>query len=120
LFRLPRLFPSAFQLAIHGVTKQDAGVASAVINAATQVGSSIGTAILNTLAVTATATYLATHRTAPSLHRAALVHGYSTATAWATGLLAAMAVLIYLLIPGRRQPIEHKQTTHAQTAKEES
>jgi predicted MFS family arabinose efflux permease len=115
------LFPPAFQLAIHGVTQQDAGVASAVINAATQVGSSIGTAILNTLAVTATATYLATHPTAPSLHRAALIHGYATATAWATGLLAAMAVLIYLLIPAPRpQPTEHKQTTHTQTAKEES
>jgi EmrB/QacA subfamily drug resistance transporter len=115
------LFPPAFQLAIRGVTQQDAGIASAVINAATQVGSSIGTAILNTLAVTATATYLATHPTAPTLQRAALIHGYATATAWATGLLAAMAVLVYLLIPPPRpQPTEHNQTTHTQTAKEES
>jgi EmrB/QacA subfamily drug resistance transporter len=115
------LFPPAFQLAINGVTQQDAGIASAVINAATQVGSSIGTAILNTLAVTATATYLATHPTAPTLQRAALIHGYATATAWATGLLAAMAVLVYLLIPPPRpQPTEHNQTTHTQTAKEES
>lgn len=115
------LFPPAFQLAIHGVSQQDAGVASAVINAATQVGSSIGTAILNTIAVTATATYLATHRTAPSLHRAALVHGYATATAWATGLLAAMAVLVYLLIPPPRpQPTKRKQTNYTQTAMEES
>ncbi|WP_433440580.1 MFS transporter [Nonomuraea sp. CA-141351] len=114
------LFPPAFQLAIQGVTHQDAGVASAVINAATQVGSSIGTAILNTLAVTATATYLATHPTAPSLHRAALIHGYATATAWATGLLAAMAVLVYLLIPASRpQRTEHKQKTYTHTAKEE-
>jgi hypothetical protein len=71
-----------------------------VINAATQVGGSIGTAILNTLAVTATATYLATHT--PSLRQAALVHGYATATAWAAGLLAAVAVLVYLLIPAPR------------------
>lgn len=115
------VFPPAFQLAIHGVTQQDAGVASAVINAATQVGSSIGTAILNTLAVTATATYLATHITVPAVHRAALVHGYATATAWAAGLLTAMAVLVYLLIPAPRpRPSKHEQTTHTQTAKQES
>jgi EmrB/QacA subfamily drug resistance transporter len=113
------LFPPAFQLAINGITQRDAGVASAVINAATQVGSSIGTAILNTLAVTATAAYLATHT--PSLRQAALVHGYATATAWATGLLAAMAVLVYLLIPAPRpQPTAHDQPTHTQPAKEGS
>jgi predicted MFS family arabinose efflux permease len=104
------LFPPAFQLAISGVTQQDAGIASAVINAATQVGSSIGTAILNTLAVSATTTYLATHPTAPSLQRVALIHGYATATAWASGLLAAVAVLVFLLVPRQDQhpPSERK------------
>jgi fucose permease len=92
------VFPPAFQLAIRGVTQRDAGVTSAVINAATQVGSSVGTAVLNTLAVSATAAYLVSHPPTASLHQAALVHGYATAIAWAGGLLTAMAVVVFLLI----------------------
>lgn len=115
------LFPPAFQLAINGVTQRDAGVASAVINAATQVGSSIGTAILNTIAVSGTAAYLATHAPTPAVRQAALVHGYATATAWATGLLAAMAVLVYLLIPAPQPQLsEHEQPTHPQPTQEKS
>ncbi|GAA0230639.1 MFS transporter [Actinomadura nitritigenes] len=114
------LFPPAFRLAVHGVGQQEAGVASAMINAAAQVGGSIGTAVLNTLAVTATATYLAAHPAAPGLHRAALVHGYATATAWATGLLAVMSVLVYFLIPAPRPRPEPEQTPRTQTARKET
>jgi EmrB/QacA subfamily drug resistance transporter len=99
------LFPPAFQLAIRGVSQRDAGVASAVINAATQVGGSIGTAVVNTLAVSATAAYLATHAPSPSRQVAALVHGYTNATAWSAGLLAAMAIVVFVLVnPPRPQP----------------
>jgi MFS family permease len=101
------LFPPAFSLAIHGVTQRDAGVASAVINAATQVGSSIGTALLNTLAVSATAGYFASHAPSPTLRVAALVHGYASATAWSAGLLAAVGVVAYVLINAPRPPVEH-------------
>jgi EmrB/QacA subfamily drug resistance transporter len=96
------VFPPAFQLAIRGVAQRDTGVASAAVNAATQVGSSIGTAVLNSLAVGATATYLATHAPTPFRQQAALVHGYATATAWATGLLTAMAVFVFILIHSPR------------------
>ncbi|WP_433177932.1 MFS transporter [Actinoallomurus sp. CA-150999] len=106
------LFPPAFQLAIRGVTQRDAGVASAVINAATQVGGSIGTAILNTLAVGATTTYLATHTPTATRYETALVHGYATATTWATGLLAVMAVLVYLLIPAPRPAQRGRTNPH--------
>jgi hypothetical protein len=37
-----------------GVAPQDAGVASAVLNAGQQIGGSIGTSLLNTLAASAT------------------------------------------------------------------
>ncbi|NUP48822.1 MAG: MFS transporter [Catenulispora sp.] len=92
------LFPPAFQLGIRGATQRDAGVTSAVVNAATQVGSSVGTAVLNTLAVSATAAYLASHAAGPSAHQAALVHGYASATLWAAVLLAVMAACTYALI----------------------
>ncbi len=47
--------------ALVGVEPTDAGVASALVNTTQQVGGSLGTALLNTLAATATTTFLATH-----------------------------------------------------------
>jgi EmrB/QacA subfamily drug resistance transporter len=91
------LFPPAFALAVHRVTDRDAGVASAVINTATQVGSSIGTAALNTVAVTTTAAYLAAHR-GSTTQVGALVHGYSTAAGWSAATLAAAAVIVAVVI----------------------
>ncbi|MEY9929110.1 EmrB/QacA subfamily drug resistance transporter [Catenulispora sp. GP43] len=92
------LFPPSFQLAIRGVTHHDAGITSAVVNTATQVGSSVGTAVLNSLAVGATAAYLLSHPPTAPGRQAALVHGYATAIAWAAGLLAAMAAAMLVMI----------------------
>src|ERR1700691_2894755 len=44
-----------------GVASSDAGVASAVVNTGQQVGGSIGTSLLNTVAASAAASYLAGH-----------------------------------------------------------
>ena len=44
-----------------------------------QVGGSIGTAALSTVALTATATYLAAHHAGPLAPATAAVHGYSVA-----------------------------------------
>jgi len=42
------LFPSVFALLMSGIDQRAAGVASARIGTATQIGSSMGTAVLNT------------------------------------------------------------------------
>jgi hypothetical protein len=57
-----------------------------------QVGSSVGTAILNSVAVAATAAYAGTDA------REALVHGYATATGWSAVALAVTAVLVLVLV----------------------
>jgi hypothetical protein len=44
---------------LHAVSSHDTGVASAMLNTSQQVGGSLGTALLNTVAATATATYAA-------------------------------------------------------------
>jgi EmrB/QacA subfamily drug resistance transporter len=89
-----------------GVTPQDAGVASASVNTGQQLGGSIGTSLLNTLAASATASYLASHlsprtlvsgKPAPSLVTQALVHGYTTAFWWAAGIFAFGAVVAGVL-----------------------
>ena len=83
------------------VPADDAGVASATAQTQQQIGTSIGTALLNTLAVSATAHYVtnaaATHaapggRLSPALLNSALMHGYSTAFWWAAGIFAVGAV----------------------------
>ena len=60
---------TAFSLGPAGARPADAGVAAALVNASIQVGGSIGAALLNTIAATATASYLAGHAVGRSLRR---------------------------------------------------
>lgn len=92
------VFTPAISIATSGVDRRDAGVAAAVANTAMQVGGSIGTAVLNTLAVTATAAYLSTHARSSATPRDALVHGYAAAIGWAAALLVAVAVVSLVLL----------------------
>ena len=62
----PLLIAPAINTATNGVRRQDSGVASALVNTMQQVGGSIGTAALSTIALTAAAGDLAAHRTAHS------------------------------------------------------
>lgn len=88
--------------ALIGVDPGDAGVASALVNTTQQVGSSLGTALLNTVAATATASFLAAHARAPGELGRAVVHGY-TAGFWLSALLIlAAATVAALVITARR------------------
>jgi EmrB/QacA subfamily drug resistance transporter len=84
--------------ALVGVDPQDAGVASALVNTTQQVGGSLGTALLNTLAATAATTYLATHAKTAAVARVAAVHGYTTAFTVSAVLLATAAVVAGVLV----------------------
>ncbi|WP_377273161.1 MFS transporter [Peterkaempfera sp. SMS 1(5)a] len=89
-----------------GVAPQDAGVASASINTGQQLGGSIGTALLNTIAAGATTDYLAGHlhgRPTPQLAQAAAIHSYTTVFWWCAGIYAAGAVVCGALL--RRGPL---------------
>jgi len=92
----------AFNIGTLGVDPRQAGVAAATVNAATQIGASLGTALLNTIAASATALYLSGLRPSPAVISQALVHGYSTATGWAAAILVLGAALIALLINAGR------------------
>jgi predicted MFS family arabinose efflux permease len=95
------VFAPAFNTATLGVEPGDAGVASAAVNTAQQVGGSIGTALLNTVATTATTSFLAGKTASPALMADAAVHGYTTAFWWAAAIFAAGAVVCGLLLrPG--------------------
>ncbi|WP_121716398.1 MFS transporter [Streptomyces sp. E5N91] len=93
----------AMSLSTHGVRPQDAGVASAMANVSQQVGGAVGTALLNTIAASATGGYLVSHAVGGELAQAqALVHGYTAAIWWAAGAMAAAALIAAVLVrPGR-------------------
>jgi hypothetical protein len=78
-------------------------VASALVNTMQQVGGSIGTAALSTIALTATATYLTAHHAGPLAPATAAVHGYGVAFSVSAALFGVGALLAVLLIPSRRR-----------------
>lgn len=81
------VFTPAIQVVTSGVGPRDAGVAAAVANVAMQVGSSLGVAVLNSIAVSATHGYAADPRSA-------LIHGYATSAAWVASGLAVVSLLV--------------------------
>lgn len=95
-------FMPAMSLATSGVEPRDAGVASAMINTSQQVGGAVGTALLNTIAASATAAYVTSHAaTAPSpqvLELEAMVHGFTTGVWWGTGMLAVAAIIAFAFV----------------------
>jgi EmrB/QacA subfamily drug resistance transporter len=104
------LFSTAMNTGTYGVAPGDAGVASASVNTGQQLGGSIGTSLLNTLAASATASYIATHMagvTSPAqaqlVHAQAMVHGYTTVFWWCMGIFLAGVVVVGSLM--RRGPL---------------
>jgi EmrB/QacA subfamily drug resistance transporter len=83
--------------ALIGVAPHDAGVASALVNATQQVGGSIGTALLNTVATSAVGSYLVTHHGAGA-KAAAAVHGYSVGFICSASVMAVAVVSTVYLI----------------------
>jgi hypothetical protein len=89
----------AFSVATQGVDPRETGVASALVNTAQQVGGSIGAALLNAVATSTTADYVAA---GGSSRMAGLVRGYSAAAACAAIAFVVAAALAVLLITAGR------------------
>jgi EmrB/QacA subfamily drug resistance transporter len=83
----------AMNTATLGVSAADAGVASATVNTMQQIGASLGTALLSTVAASATSSYLAGKPVTPDLAANATVHGYTTGFWCAAAIFAAGAVV---------------------------
>lgn len=80
-----------------------------MVNTMQQIGGSIGTALLSTLAAAAAAATSqlagAAGRPDPTAVAQAAVHGYTTAFSWAAGIYAAGAVVCAALLPPRSQAV---------------
>jgi EmrB/QacA subfamily drug resistance transporter len=81
---------------LHGVGNRDAGVASALLNTSQQVGGSLGTALLNTIAATAATSYMASNpdKTPPF----GITHGFTVAFTVSAALLLVGAVVLFFFI----------------------
>jgi EmrB/QacA subfamily drug resistance transporter len=94
----------AMNAATLGVESKDAGVASAMVNTMQQVGGSVGTALLSTLAASAASGFMAGKAPRPTVAASAAVHGYTTAFWWSAAIFAIGAVVCGLLLkPGAQQ-----------------
>jgi EmrB/QacA subfamily drug resistance transporter len=98
---LGTVFGSAINTATRGANQSDAGVASAMVNTCQQVGGSIGTALLNTIAASALASYLVTHGHSLAAQADAAVHSYVVAFWVAAAIFAGAAIACGLILrPG--------------------
>ncbi len=83
--------------ALFGVGNHDAGVASAVLNTAQQIGGSIGIAFLNTIAASATAAYVIDNALSGPTPDA-LVTGFTAAFVWSVGIMVFAGLVWVFLV----------------------
>jgi EmrB/QacA subfamily drug resistance transporter len=93
------VFGVALNTATYGTGAADAGVASALVNTNQQIGGSIGTALLNTIAASALASYVLAHGRGPLVLAQAAVHSYVVAFWVSAAILAGSAVVCALVLP---------------------
>ncbi|HLM42927.1 MAG TPA: MFS transporter, partial [Myxococcaceae bacterium] len=121
---LPALFITSFGLgmgavtmtltAVHGVAEERAGVASALVNMAQQIGAALGLAVLTTISLSAANARLPgaaavlqeglAGNDAGIVSKAgeALTHGYTTALLGEAGMLLIAAIIVIVAVTSRR------------------
>ena len=92
------VFAPAINTATWGVEPHDAGVASASVNTAQQIGGSVGTALLNTLAAGAATTYLVDRAPTKLNVELANVHSYTAAFGYSAMIFIGGALVTGLLL----------------------
>ena len=88
----------SFSTGTLGLAPQDAGVGSAALNTAQQVGGSIGTALLNTLAASAATSYLVGRAHSSVTIQESVMHGDTTAFLWSAFAFIAGAIVASLVL----------------------
>ena len=84
---------------LHGVSSHDTGVASAMLNTSQQIGGSLGTALLNTVAATAATTFASANtQLGDKVMPFAMTHGFTIAFKFSAVLLFIGAVVLFFFI----------------------
>lgn len=96
------IFAPSTASATAGVEARDAGAASAMVNTAQQIGGSVGTALLNTIAVITTrrvgCVRVPGRLSCRVNETAATIHGYTVAFWWAAGLFGVGAIVTFFML----------------------
>jgi EmrB/QacA subfamily drug resistance transporter len=99
----------AMNAATTGVEPGDAGIASATVNVAQQLGGSIGIAFLNSIAASALARYAAgKDATNSAVHAHGVIHSYTVAF-WCSSAILATGAIACGLIMQNGKPASHEQ-----------
>lgn len=110
------IFAPAINTATFGVARRDSGVASALVNTMQQVGGSIGTSALSTIALSTAASYLITRHASPLAPAIAATHGYTVAFSVSAALLGLGFILAIVLLPSKRRLTELRNAAAAATS----
>jgi EmrB/QacA subfamily drug resistance transporter len=109
-FGIGVVFGPLTSTALVGVEEHDAGVASALVNTAQQVGGSVGLALLNTISITVLTNYLVSHqidpRTNPLGAAVGTVHSYTIAFWVSAGLMAVASLVAFTFIRVRADQLQ--------------
>src|SRR5262249_13960292 len=92
------VFAPAMSTATLGVDRADAGVASALVNTGQQIGGSIGTALLSTLAAGAASSFASRQRPSPALAPLAAGHRHTTAFLCSAAIVAIGGLVSWALL----------------------
>jgi EmrB/QacA subfamily drug resistance transporter len=107
------IFVPLGNVALSGVSPHDAGAAGAVVSASQQVGGSLGTALLSTIAVSAVTSYLGSHDPSSALTQLeAAVHSYRVGFAWGAAFLALAGIVILALVKGGKMAPAENAPVH--------
>lgn len=82
--------------AVSGVASHESGIASGLINTTQQIGGALGVAILSTIAISATTSFVGSRGHSPQLALLGLNHGFSVAF-WYGALFAGIGAVVALL-----------------------
>lgn len=99
---MAQIFVAMQATALYGIDDRDAGVASGLLNAVQQIGASIGTALLTTIAVQVSERYARNHPPTPDLVARAAIHSYDTAFYWGAGFFVIAAIVSAIMIRVRK------------------
>jgi hypothetical protein len=106
----------AFSTGTLGLDPEDAGVGSATLNTAQQVGGSIGTALLNTIAADAAVSFLTGRAVTRALIQQAAVRSYATAFLWSASIFVCGAVVAAVVLQaGRLSELAAQEATTSGT-----
>lgn len=100
-FGMALVFIPLTSTSLHGISGRDTGVASAMVNTSQQIGGSLGTALLSTIAVTASTSYSVANNIAQDDRTGgafAATHGFTVAFQFSAAFLFIGAIVLFFFI----------------------